>query len=58
MLKAPLEDAISILGQDMDIVTIRLNEKGIKIENEASLKELAKNNDIPPFELVSIITNN
>jgi hypothetical protein len=55
LLKAPLQDAIKILGKDMASVTQKLEQEKIQIANAHSIEEIAKQNSTSPFRIVSII---
>ncbi len=55
VLSAPIEDSIKVLGLDMDMVELKLKNANIKFEEEATLTQIAKSNDISPFKIVEII---
>ena len=56
VLKAPIETALDVLGVDYDVAIEKLSKAGIKLGDEASLRAVAKNNKVSPFEVVQIIT--
>ncbi len=55
VLSAPIEDSVRILGLDMDIVELKLKNANIIYEDEVTLSQIAKANNISPFKVVSII---
>lgn len=55
MLNAPLENAIIILGSDLENAQIKLQAAGLAINGESSLKELASTNKTSPFRIVDIL---
>lgn len=55
VLNAPIEDAIEILGSDMDQFELKLKNEGLGLEDEATINQLAKNNKTSPFRIVDII---
>lgn len=56
VLNAPIEDAVQILGDDMDQFEQKLKAKGIVLKEEASINQLAKSNKTSPFKIIDIIT--
>jgi len=50
VLTAPIEDAVNILGVDMDLFELRLKIANIKFDNEVSISQIAKVNKISPFK--------
>lgn len=55
VLKLPLEDAINILGADLESVELKFKEYNIKFDEESSIRQLAKKNKTSPFRIVKII---
>ncbi|MDD3591746.1 MAG: DUF4405 domain-containing protein [Sulfurovum sp.] len=57
VLASPIEDAVGILGSDMETVERKLKQSNLSFGHETSLMQLAKKNGVSPFKIVSIITN-
>ncbi|MDD2451518.1 MAG: DUF4405 domain-containing protein [Sulfurovum sp.] len=57
VLASPIEDAVAILGSDMETVERKLKRYNLSFSHETSLMQLAKKNGVSPFKIVSIITN-
>lgn len=55
MLNAPLKDAFGILGNDLSTAKEKLQNAGISIHQEGSLRELASTNKTSPFRIVDIL---
>jgi uncharacterized membrane protein len=55
MLDANLESSVMILNKDIVDVKSRLELKGITIQESDTIKSVAQNNKMSPFELVGII---
>ena len=55
MLDANIESSVSILKKDIVDVKNRLELKGITIKENDTIKSVAQNNKMSPFELVGII---
>ena len=55
VLKLPLNNAVTILGSDIENVKSKLKQSNIKFDNENSIMQLAKKNKISPFGIVKII---
>lgn len=56
VLNAPIEDAVIVLGSDMDQFELRLQKQGLMLNEEATINQLAKSNGTSPFRLIDIIT--
>lgn len=57
VLKSQIEEAVNILGTDMETVEIKLKKANIKFDDEVSIQQIAKNNKTSPFRIVKIILN-
>lgn len=57
VLASPIENAVAILGSDMETVERKLKRSNLSFNHETSLMQLAKKNGVSPFKIVSIITN-
>ncbi len=55
MLQAPLEDAVYLLGSDINSVQTRFEKEGIVYEDAISISEVAKENKTSPFRIVGMI---
>jgi hypothetical protein len=56
VLNAPIENAIEILGGDMDQLERLLKKESLLFNDEATIRQLAKSNAISPFKLVTMIS--
>jgi len=57
VIKAPLDEALSILNLKKEVAIKKLQEKGIKFFNQKSLGAIAGSNKISPFKIISIMTS-
>jgi len=53
---APLDEAVAILGKDIQQVNQRLEASGLKLENTNSIKDISSKNGTPPFKIIQIIS--
>lgn len=56
VINAPLNDAISILGKDVKLVTQKLTQSGLDIKNSTSIQEISAKNNVSAFKIISDIT--
>lgn len=57
VLKSPIEQTFVLFSDDKDELIMKLEDKGIKFNNEKTILEIAKANDTSPFRIVSILSN-
>jgi hypothetical protein len=55
MLKAPLQNTLVVLSQDMQIAQTNLTQNGIKFSNDQSLAQIAKENQTSAFHIIEVI---
>ncbi len=55
VLNAPIEDAVSILGNDMELLEEKLKNNNLILNEETTIRQLAKNNNVSPFKIVDLI---
>ena len=53
VINAPIEKSLSILSNDYDEAIMKLEDAGLKIENAKTIKELAKINQMSPFDIIT-----
>lgn len=56
VINAPLYDAVSVLGKDINIVSKKLADSGIVIANLSSIKEISEKNSISPFKVIKLLS--
>ncbi|WP_024953741.1 DUF4405 domain-containing protein [Sulfurospirillum arcachonense] len=56
VFNAPLNDAITILGKDVQLVNQKLEKSGILLEDANSILEISKKNHTSPYKIVQIIS--
>lgn len=54
LLNAPIEDSVSILGLDMETFQLKLKNANIIFNEETTISQIAKGNNISPFKVVAI----
>jgi len=55
VLSAPIEDSIVVLGLDMETLELKLKNANILFNDESTISQIAKANNISPFKVVAII---
>lgn len=55
VLNSPLNNSMAILTKDTQAANERLKKSGLKIQGSKSIQDIAKQNGVSPFKVVSII---
>lgn len=55
VLNSPLNNSMAILTKDTQAANERLKQSGLKIQGSQSIRDIAKQNSVSPFKIVSII---
>lgn len=58
IINSDIEKSFSLLSGDIDLAKIRLEEKGIILNDSRTIKEISRINKTNPFEIIAIITEN
>lgn len=56
VVNAPLHQAVSILGKNMEQVNKKLEESGLIIANLSSIKEISEKNNKNTFQIIELIS--